>query len=247
MMNSAATHVVGAREPAVRAAGLVVSRSGREVLHGMDWVVAPGTICGVLGPSGCGTTTLLRSVVGAQRYSGTLEVLGRPAGDPALRQQIGYVTQAASVYNDLSITENLDYFAAVVGAEAGQVPRAMAAVGLAGMQSDLVGSLSGGERAWVSLAVALLGSPRLLVLDEPTVGLDPVLRQELWRLFAEMAADGVTLVVSSHVMDEAERCDALLLLREGAVLAAGQSPSELCESTATSSVERAFLSLVGAS
>lgn len=231
---------------AVRANGLSVWRGGRQVLQDVEWQVRTGGICGVLGPSGCGKTTLLRSVVGAQRYSGDLEVLGLPAGSAALRHSIGYVTQAASVYDDLTVAENLRYFADIVGAPRGDASRVQTAVGLAGRQDDLVGRLSGGQRARVSLAVALLGTPRLLVLDEPTVGLDPVLRQELWALFADMAARGVTLVVSSHVMDEAERCDALLLLRNGAVLTAGESPEGLCERTSADSVEQAFLTLVGA-
>jgi ABC-2 type transport system ATP-binding protein len=230
---------------AVLAKGVAVRRGGRQVLEGIDWQVTAGTICGVIGPSGCGKTTLLRSVIGAQRFTGRLQVLGQPAGDAALRRHIGYVTQAASVYDDLTVGENLRYFASVVGGGRPDVDRVLSAVGLTARDGDLVGRLSGGQRSRVSLAVALLGRPELLVLDEPTVGQDPVLRQELWQLFGEMAAGGTTLVVSSHVMDEAQRCDSLLLLRDGRVVSSGRSPAQLCEQTRTASVEQAFLALVG--
>ncbi len=231
---------------AVLADGVAVRRRGRQVLEGIDWQVKAGTICGVIGPSGCGKTTLLRSVIGAQRFTGRLEVLGEPAGDADLRRRIGYVTQAASVYDDLTMGENLRYFANVVSGPPADVDRVLAAVGLTARDGDLVGRLSGGQRSRVSLAVALLGYPELLILDEPTVGQDPVLRQELWQLFGEMAAGGTTLVVSSHVMDEAQRCDTLLLLRDGRVVSSGRSPGQLCEQTRTASVEQAFLALVGA-
>lgn len=230
---------------AVLAEAVAARRGCRQVLEGIDWQVTAGTICGVIGPSGCGKTTLLRSVIGAQRHTGRLQVLGRPAGDAALRRHIGYVTQAASVYDDLTVGENLRYFASVVGGGRPDVDRVLSAVGLTARDGDLVGRLSGGQRSRVSLAVALLGRPELLVLDEPTVGQDPVLRQELWQLFGEMAAGGTTLVVSSHVMDEAQRCDSLLLLRDGRVVSSGQSPAQLCEQTRTMSVEQAFLALVG--
>ena len=232
--------------PAVSAAGVGVRRGGRQVLEGVDWVVAPGTVCGVVGPSGCGKTTLLRAVIGAQRFTGRLQVLDRAAGDAALRHRIGYVTQAASVYDDLTVAENLSYFARMVGVGSAEVNRVLDGVGLTSLGTDLVGRLSGGQRSRVSLAVALLGSPELLVLDEPTVGQDPVLRQDLWRLFDELAGHGTTLLVSSHAMDEAARCDTLLLLRGGKVLSSGRSPRQLCEQTGAATVEGAFLALVSA-
>ena len=231
---------------AVSADRVGVRRGGRQVLEGVDWHVAPGTVCGVVGPSGCGKTTLLRTVIGAQRFTGRLRVLDRIAGNAALRRRIGYVTQSASVYDDLSVAENLTYFARVVGVGPAEVKRVLDRVGLTSEGSDLVGRLSGGQRSRVSLAVALLGSPELLVLDEPTVGQDPVLRQELWRMFDELAAHGTTLLVSSHAMDEAARCDTLLLLRDGKVLSSGRSPAQLCEQTKTATVEAAFLALVSA-
>ncbi|WP_157537948.1 ABC transporter ATP-binding protein [Kitasatospora azatica] len=230
--------------PAIRVDGLTVVRGGRPVLPGLDLTVARGAITGLLGPSGCGKTTLLRSIVGVQRLAGgSVEVLGHPAGAAALRDRVGYVTQAPSVYADLSVAENLRYFAAVLGAPRTDPARVIAQVGLAGREHDLVADLSGGQRARVSLAAALLGNPELLVLDEPTVGLDPVLRQELWQLFRRLADAGATLLVSSHVMDEAGRCDRLLLMREGRLLAE-DTPAELLRRTGTADIDAAFLALV---
>ncbi|RAJ33553.1 ABC-2 type transport system ATP-binding protein [Kitasatospora sp. SolWspMP-SS2h] len=241
MMNSPAGPVDG---PAIRVEGLVVRRGAATVLPGLDLEVARGSVTGLLGPSGCGKTTLLRSVVGVQRTAaGTVTVLGRPAGSAALRDRVGYVTQAPSVYGDLTVGENLDYFAAVLGAPPGDPARVIALVGLDAHRRTPAARLSGGQRARVSLAAALLGRPELLVLDEPTVGLDPVLRQELWELFRGLAVDGATLLVSSHVMDEATRCDRLLLMREGRLLA-HDTPAALLAATGAADVENAFLTLV---
>ncbi|MBF9071203.1 ABC transporter ATP-binding protein [Streptacidiphilus sp. NEAU-YB345] len=238
MMNSSAA------ADAVEVSGLTVVRGGRPVLHGIDLDVATGSVTGLLGPSGCGKTTLLRSIVGVQKIqAGTVTVLGRPAGSPELRDRVGYVTQAPSVYADLGIGANLRYFAEVLGAPRSDPARVLEQVGLAGREKDLVGQLSGGQRARVSLAAALLGSPRLLVLDEPTVGLDPVLRQDLWQLFHRLADDGVTLLVSSHVMDEAARCTRLLLMRDGRMLA-DDTPAALLAATGAPDIESAFLALV---
>ncbi|MCQ0024370.1 ABC transporter ATP-binding protein [Streptomyces somaliensis DSM 40738] len=237
---------------AVEARHLTVVRGSRTVLRGLDFSVPPGRITGLLGPSGCGKTTLMRAVIGAQaKVTGTLTVLGRPAGDPALRSRIGYVTQSPSVYGDLSVRQNLAYFAQVLhpgrrhrDRRAEAVDRALADVDLTTLADALAGRLSGGQRSRVSLAVALLGTPDLLVLDEPTVGLDPVLRRDLWDLFHRIAADrGTTLLVSSHVMDEAERCHRLLLLREGGLLA-DDTPEALRRRSGTATVEDAFLHLV---
>jgi ABC-2 type transport system ATP-binding protein len=252
MMNYSPDRAVPGTAPAVRASGLCVVRGTRQVLKGLDFTVPHGQVTGLLGPSGCGKTTLMRAIVGTQaKVTGTLDVLGRPAGDPALRSRIGYVTQDPSVYDDLTIHQNLAYFAAVLdpGRAAAarrheNVVRAIADVDLTSHADSLAGNLSGGQRSRVSLAVALLGSPELLVLDEPTVGLDPVLRRDLWNLFHSLATDrGATLLVSSHVMDEAERCHRLLLMREGEILA-DDTPDALRTGTGSETVEGAFLHLV---
>jgi ABC-2 type transport system ATP-binding protein len=223
---------------------LKVSRGGNPVLRGISATVPQGEVAGLLGPSGCGKTTLMRAVVGVQQIvSGTVNVLGVPAGTPALRPRVGYVTQAPSVYADLTIHENLRYFARVLSAPAERVDEVLAAVDLARSGSRLVGTLSGGQRSRVSLAAALLGRPELLVLDEPTVGLDPVLRRDLWGLFHRLADDGATLLISSHVMDEAARCDRLLLMREGELIAQ-TTPDELRASTGERDMEAAFLRLI---
>lgn len=243
-------------EAAVRADGLTVVRGGRTVLDGLGFTVRRGLITGLLGPSGCGKSTLMRAVVGTQAHvTGTLDVLSRPAGDRALRSRVGYVTQAPSVYTDLTARQNLEYYAAVLGGSAAEnrrrVDRALADVDLSAYAGDLAGKLSGGQLGRVSLAVALLGEPELLVLDEPTVGLDPVLRRDLWQLFHRLAERGTTLLVSSHVMDEAERCHRLLLMREGRIIAGasrpqegGATPDELRSRTGAATVEGAFLHLV---
>lgn len=212
---------------AVKASGLTVTCGKREVLHNIALEVPSGTVTGLLGPSGCGKSTLMRAIVGSQaKVTGDLHVLGEPAGSRALRHRVGYATQGASVYEDLTVQENLRYFAGVLGAPTSDVDRVLRSVGLQGVANTRVESLSGGQRNRVSLGTALLGPPELLVLDEPTVGLDPVLREELWSLFRTLAEGGVTLLVSSHVMDEALRCESLVLMREGRVLM--QTTPETC-------------------
>jgi len=231
-------------EAAVAVEGLRVVRGHRPVLDHLTFSIPPGSVTGLLGPSGGGKTTLLRSIVGVQRVTaGTVRVLGRPAGDAQLRGRVAYMTQAPSVYGDLTVEENLAYFAAVLGAARPRVQEVSEQVGLTGQRRALVGRLSGGQRARVSLATALLGRPELLVLDEPTVGLDPVLRRDLWNLFHDLAAAGTTLLISSHVMDEAARCDRLLLLRDGALLA-DDRPAALLQQTGAGDLEGAFLALV---
>ncbi|MEV0175669.1 ABC transporter ATP-binding protein [Streptomyces sp. NPDC050803] len=229
---------------AVRVSGLVVRRGGREILRGIDCAVPEGSVTGLLGPSGCGKTTLLRSVMGLQRLTdGTVTVLGRPAGHRSLRRSIGYCPQTPSVYLDLTVLENIRYFASVIGASPADADRVLDTLRLSDHRHQIVASLSGGQRSRASLAVALLGEPKLLVLDEPTVGLDPVLRLELWDAFAEIAARGTALLVSSHVMDEAARCHELLLMRDG-VLLAQESPDSLRARTGTQDLEQAFLSVI---
>ena len=222
---------------------LRVRRGGTLVLDDFSIDIGGGRVTGLLGPNGAGKTTLIRCIVGVQIVeAGTVTVLGEPAGSPRLRARVGYVTQAPSVYLDLSARENLEYFARVLDAPDRRISEVIETVDLVRDERRLVGRLSGGQRARVSLATALLGEPDVLVLDEPTVGLDPVLRRELWDLFRELAAAGRTVLVSSHVMDEAVRCDDLVLLRDGAIVAAG-TPDELRAQSGSDDLEQAFLRL----
>jgi len=227
--------------------GLVVRRGGQLVLNDLSFSLARGEVTGLLGPSGCGKTTLMRVLVGVQDITaGTVTLLGLPAGHPQLRARIGYATQAPAVYPDLTLGENLKYFGTVLGLRGRQLADAITAtvarLDLGGLDRRLVGTFSGGQLARVGLAVALLGRPDLLILDEPTVGLDPVLRRDLWTLFHGLAADGTTLLVSSHVMDEAARCDSLLFMREGRFLGKA-SPAEMLAQTGAPDLESAFLAL----
>src|SRR3954452_25256540 len=224
--------------------GLTVDRGGQRVLDALDLTIEQGSVTGLLGPSGCGKSTLMRSLVGVQELAGgSVRIAGVEAGSKQLRHRIGYVTQAPSVYADLTVAENLTFFARVLGADADAVTAAITTVDLSEFADQPVEQMSGGQRSRDSLAVALLGSPDLLVLDEPTVGLDPVLRRDLWALFHRLADAGAALLVSSHVMDEAERCDQLLLMREGAILA-HDTPAAIKERAGVADVESAFLALV---
>lgn len=218
-------------------------------LKDIDVEIEQGKITGFIGPSGAGKTTLIRVIVGRQRITkGLVTVLGQHAGSPELRPHLSYMTQEISVYSDLSVQENLLYFARMLGCKGKQAKsecsKALAHVHMTDKANVLVSNLSGGQKQRVSLAIALLGEPELMVLDEPTVGLDPVLREQLWDLFHELAAAGRTIIISSHVMDEAERCDDLLLIR-GGELVAHDAPHELCRQTGTKTVEQAFLKLAG--
>ena len=220
-----------------------IVRDKTKALNGVSFIMQPGKVTGLIGPSGSGKTTLMRAIVGAQQVtSGELTVLEQPAGSKQLRAKLGYVTQSPAVYDDLTTVQNLTYFAAILGVGKAEVKRAIERVDLAAQAGQLVGSMSGGQRARVSLAVALLGEPQLLILDEPTVGLDPVLRVRLWKLFRQLADEGKSLLVSSHVMDEAEECQDLLLLRSGRVLHDGPK-ADLLSRTKTKTVHDAFLAL----
>ncbi|MDX1875772.1 ABC transporter ATP-binding protein [Mycolicibacterium sp. 120266] len=231
-------------EPAIRIDHLQVTRGNHHAVRDLSVQIRPGTITGLLGPSGCGKTTLMRAIVGTQVIaSGTVTVLGHPAGSAELRHRVGYVTQDATIYRDLRVIDNARYFAALYGADTQAAEDAIAAVGLSDHRNALCDNLSGGQRTRVSLACALVSHPDLLVLDEPTVGLDPVLRVDLWEQFHQLARAGTTLLVSSHVMDEADHCGELLLMREGHLLA-HTTPTRLREDTGCSSLEEAFLSVI---
>ncbi|YAL83505.1 ABC transporter ATP-binding protein [Dermacoccaceae bacterium W4C1] len=221
-------------------------RSGVEVIPGLDLEIPEGTIVGLLGPSGCGKSTVIRCIAGSQVIAGgSVSVLGEPAGSRRNRSRVAYVTQAASVYPDLTVAQNVRYFADLWGADGSAVGAALERVGMADRAQALTGNLSGGQRTRVSLAAALVGEAQVYLLDEPTVGLDPVLRQELWALFADLAQDGRTLLISSHVMDEAARCDRVVLLRAGMLLA-DDEPRRLQESLGAPDMEAAFLALARA-
>jgi ABC-2 type transport system ATP-binding protein len=231
-------------EPAVVADQLRVVRGGRVALDRLSVTIRPGCVTGLLGPSGSGKSTLMRAIVGVQILTGgRVVVLGQEAGSPPLRRRVGYMTQAPSVYVDLTVRENLRYFGRVLKVEPPRVEDVIEVVGLEADADRVVDRLSGGQRTRVSLAAALVGNPELLVLDEPTVGLDPLLRRDLWSAFTELAKQGATLLVSSHVMDEAQRCNDLLLLSDGRLLFSG-SVAELGERTGTHDLDDAFLRLV---
>jgi ABC-2 type transport system ATP-binding protein len=229
---------------AIEIEGLVVRRGGRTVLEVPQLAVAAGRVTGLMGPSGSGKTTLMRAIVGVQRAAGgSVRVLGQPAGAAALRRRIGYMTQAPSVYGDLTVRENLRFFARVLDVGDERIDTVIEDVRVPDRPGQLVRDLSGGERTRVSLAAVLLGRPELLVLDEPTIGLDPLLRVELWRLFAALAGAGTTLLISSHSLEEARHCDELLLLRDGRILLS-DSPDGLRERTGFDDLEDAFVAVI---
>jgi len=215
-----------------------------KALNGVTLRVRRGEIYGLLGPNGAGKTTLIRSIVGLiAPNSGTVTVLGRKLPNLDVLREVGYMTQQAALYPGLSVEENVSFFAAIYGVEGG-VKDALEFVDLYTRRGSVVATLSGGMRQRCSLACALVHRPRLLLLDEPTVGVDPQLRVELWEQFRRMAADGTTIIVSSHVMDEAERCQRLGLIQYGRLLAEG-SPSEVRAQAGTQNLEEAFLKLAG--
>ena len=223
---------------------LRVIRGKRPAIHDLSVRIARGTVTGVLGPSGCGKTTLIRSIVGTQIVTaGSVSVLGHPAGSAPLRRRVGYLPQDATIYDDLRAIDNVRYFASLYGMDAGAAADAIEAVGLRDHLTAVCANLSGGQRTRVSLACALVCRPDLLVLDEPTVGLDPVLRADLWSQFDALARAGTTLLISSHVMDEADHCGDLLLMRDGH-LVAHTTPTQLREDTGCTSLEEAFLSII---
>jgi len=232
-------------EHAIDVDNLVVRRGGRTVLDGISCRMPAGSITGLVGPSGSGKTTLMRAIVGVQKIvSGTVTVLGRPAGEPWLRQRVGYLTQAPSVYADLTLRENARYFASLYeGITSEDVDRAIHDVGLADAADQVVGTMSGGQHSRASLACVLLAKPQLLILDEPTVGQDPVLRDELWKRFRELANAGSTIVVSSHVMDEAGRCEQLVMIRNGVIIA-HDTPDAVRAAAGTDDLDAAFLTLI---
>jgi ABC-2 type transport system ATP-binding protein len=236
-------------ETAIEIKNLTVVLGGSfEALKDVSVDLPAGKVIGFIGPSGAGKTTLIRSIVGRQIITkGSVTILGQPAGSAALREQMSYMTQETSVYSDLTARQNLRYFAVMSGMKRQGAGRTAAdilrEVDMTDHADQLVQDLSGGQKQRVSLGIALIGHPKLMILDEPTVGLDPVLRDQIWELFRKLAGKGTTIVITSHVMDEAERCDDLLLIRRGNVLA-HDSPEEFRRKTGSQTVEEGFLKLV---
>jgi len=223
---------------------VVKSFGTMRALDGVTLRVRQGEIYGLLGPNGSGKTTLIRAIVGlVAPDSGTVSVLGHRMPDLNILGSVGYMTQAAALYPDISVEENLRFFAAISGADS-NVDEVLKVVELDQRRNSVVATLSGGMRQRCSLACALVHRPRLLLLDEPTVGVDPQLRVQFWEHFRQMAAAGTTIVVSSHVMDEAERCQRLGLIRAGRLLGEG-TPNEVRASAGTNNLEEAFLKLSG--
>jgi ABC-2 type transport system ATP-binding protein len=230
---------------AVSAEGLSVTRGSVRAVVDVSLQLHPGTITGLLGPSGSGKTTLMRAIVGSQRIdSGEVRVLGHAAGSAPVRALVGYMAQVPALYSDLTVLENLRYFASILRLPVERVAEVVRQVDMESRSSALVRELSGGEVSRVSLGVAMLARPPVLILDEPTVGLDPLLRRSLWRLFGELADAGSTLLVSSHVMDEASRCDRLILMRDGSILYQGPR-DELVRAAGVTDIESAFIALSG--
>lgn len=233
-------------ETALRVEGLKIVRQNKKILSDISFSVKKGQIIGLFGPSGAGKTTLIRSIIGLQNFHhGQITVIGLPAGSLALRSQLGYMSQNEGFYTDLTVQENLEFFASILNAAQKQVSALLSELKLSDYRHQLVENLSGGQQARVSLAIALLGSPQMLFLDEPTVGLDPVLRRDLWDYFRQLAGNGVTMLISSHVMEEAANCDEVLLLRRGRILDYGPV-GQLLKQAGAKTMDEAFLKIVEA-
>ena len=232
--------------PAVRAVGLVKRFGVVIAVDDVTFDLAPGRIYGLLGPNGSGKTTLIRLLTGMTRATeGHAEVLGVQMPSRANLARIGYMTQDDGIYPALTAQENAQFFAAAFGdRDDDAAVAALALVGLADRARSLAANLSGGQRRRLSLACAMVHRPPILFLDEPTVGVDPLLRVQFWGHFRELADAGATIVVSSHVMDEADRCDELLFVRAGRVIARGSGAALRAES-GTEDLEAAFLVFAG--
>ena len=228
----------------IKATDISVEKSNKKLLDSVSIKIDRSRIVGLVGPSGSGKTTLIRTLVGSQQITkGTITTLGLAPGSKEVRSRIGYMAQKSAFYSDITVSENLHYFASILGVSRNRVLEILELTALTRHSNSLANSLSGGESSRLSLAIALLGNPDILFLDEPTVGLDPILRIELWKLFLELRQQGKLIVISSHIMEEAERCDEVLLLREGQLLFFGE-PTELKRKTGCKDIESSFIALV---
>lgn len=221
-----------------------------EVLKNINLEIQQGEIFGLLGPSGAGKTTLVKELAGLDVPSaGEIEVFQERMPALHLIEKLGYMAQSDALYMDLSARENLEFFSALYGLKKKErkqrIVEVMELVQLSDHLGKQVSNYSGGMKRRLSLAIALLHQPELLILDEPTVGIDPVLRKSVWEAFHQLKDEGKTLIVTTHVMDEAEKCDRLGLMREGRLIAVG-TPEELKQETHSSSIEEAFLVYGGA-
>lgn len=232
--------------PAIEAIGVVRSFGPVRALDGLDLAVRTGEILGLVGPNGAGKTTFIRSVAGLLRpNAGELRVLGEHPGRE-VAQSIGYMTQSAALYEDLPVGDNLAFFGRLFGLSKEEVgersARVLEVVELTDKERTPVRDLSGGMRQLTNLACAMVHGPRLLLLDEPTVGIDPVLRLRLWEHFRDLNADGTTILVTTHVMDEAERCHRVAMIAAGRTIAV-DTPGELLRRAGVGSIEEAYLVL----
>lgn len=223
---------------------VVMEHASARIVDNATFVLPRGSMTALVGPSGSGKTTLMRMIVGTQaNVQGNVSVLGKPAGHANLRSKVTYATQAASVFEDLTVKENIDYVRSIYQLSKQRRDAIIERLGLQEHADTLCGRLSGGQRSRVSLAMALLPSPELMVLDEPTVGLDPLLRRELWEMFHELVHEGTTLIISSHILDEADQCEHVLFVDEGRVEHATRD--DVLARTGTDSMEDAFLEVMG--
>ena len=243
---AATSEAARAAAPAVEAVALHKDFGPIHAVDGIDMALPPGRIYGLLGPNGSGKTTLIRLLVGlASATSGQARVLGVEMPSRSNLARIGYMTQSDGIYPELSVWENLSFFAALYGqTDRAALIRALELVELDGRLGTPAMQLSGGMRRRLSMACALAHRPAVIFLDEPSVGVDPALRVQFWDHFHRLAADGATLLVSSHVMDEADRCDELFFIRDGRVLAQG-APDALRKRAGTENLETAFLQFAG--
>lgn len=232
-------------EVCIRTREVTKAFSGNEVLHGISLEVRHREIFGLLGPSGSGKTTFVKMIAGIDEATrGEVEVLGTQMPKLSMMNRIGYMAQSDAMYNELTAKENLEFFGALFGLRGGKMKRrideVMALVNLTEHLKRPVGAYSGGMKRRLSLAIALIHEPEVLILDEPTVGIDPVLRQSIWNEFENLSQKGTTILVTTHVMDEADKCHRLGMVRDGKLIAVG-TPEALKQETGSATIEEAFL------